>query len=106
MTTVCEWCKQDMQVATTCTGNIIEIDGTAYDPIPADEDCGDCGVSKGGVHHPGCDIELCPRCGEQRIHCNCANPQCEKCGRKMEYSGSDDKQDYYECSSCGDSDDQ
>jgi len=25
--------------------------------------CGDCGAPKGGYHHPGCDMEVCPRCG-------------------------------------------
>jgi hypothetical protein len=97
---ICEWCNRDMNTATTCTGTIIEIDGKNYPPVPADEECGDCGVSKGGSHHPGCDIELCPLCGGQRIDCNCPNPRCQKCGRKMEYAGSDDKEDHYECLSC------
>lgn len=87
--------------ATTCTGNVIEIDGKPHPPVPAAEDCGDCGVSKGGIHHPGCDIELCPCCGDQRIHCNCSNPRCENCGIHMEYVGADDELEYYECPDCG-----
>src|SRR5689334_10410021 len=70
---VCEWCHQEMFEATTCVANLpLEMDGAVYQPVSAAEDCGDCGVSRGGLHHPGCDIELCPRCGGQRIACACA----------------------------------
>jgi hypothetical protein len=37
--------------------------------------CPDCGVGRGGIHHPGCDIEQCPRCHEQLITCDCAEPE-------------------------------
>src|SRR3954452_24346697 len=98
----CKWCQQEMMTATTCTGNRpIVVDGKSYSPVPAEEDCGDCGVSAGGLHHPGCDIESCPCCGEQRLFCNCANPRCKECNAKLEYVGSDDKSSYYECPSCG-----
>ncbi|MGI4943964.1 MAG: hypothetical protein ACRYHQ_25970, partial [Janthinobacterium lividum] len=33
--------------------------------------CGDCGVIRGGLHHLGCDVERCPRCGDQLITCEC-----------------------------------
>src|SRR5262249_14094682 len=39
----------------------------AIEPWP----CHDCGVAHGGYHHPGCDVEECPRCGRQLISCNC-----------------------------------
>src|SRR5215472_9489577 len=96
---VCEWCHQEMFTATTCTANPpFEVEGKMYAPVPAEEDCG---VSAGGLHHPGCDIELCPCCAEQRIYCNCANPRCTQCNVKMEYIGSDDQRSYFECPSCG-----
>jgi hypothetical protein len=98
---VCEWCGQDMLAATTCTGNLpFEVDGATYKPVPAEEDCG-CGVSAGGLHHPGCDLEVCPRCGGQRLHCNCANPVCGQCNQRMEYDGADDEHSYYSCPTCG-----
>lgn len=32
--------------------------------------CGDCGVDPGETHKPGCDVEMCPGCGWQRIQCD------------------------------------
>ena len=34
-------------------------------------DCHDCGAAIGEYHHPGCDMEPCPRCGEQYAFCDC-----------------------------------
>lgn len=36
-----------------------------------DHRCHDCGIAPGGFHHPGCDIEICPRCKGQLISCDC-----------------------------------
>lgn len=33
-------------------------DGWGPDVVP--ERCGDCGVHRGGHHHPGCDLALLP----------------------------------------------
>jgi len=41
--------------------------------------CHDCSIKHGRQHHPGCDVERCPRCGGQRITCGCENPE----GRRL-----------------------
>ena len=57
-------------------------DGTEVQRIPYGEEaddygsgegkpCGDCAVPVGGVHHVGCDVERCGRCGGQLITCDC-----------------------------------
>ena len=33
--------------------------------------CPDCGVKRGGYHHPWCDVEMCPRCGGRLLVCDC-----------------------------------
>lgn len=33
--------------------------------------CSDCGCKLNSLHHLGCDIERCPRCGGQLMTCNC-----------------------------------
>ncbi len=33
--------------------------------------CHDCNAPVGGFHHPGCDVEECPRCHLQAIGCGC-----------------------------------
>jgi len=39
--------------------------------LPDGTRCHDCNILKGGVHHPGCDAERCPRCAGQIISCGC-----------------------------------
>ena len=56
------------------------VEGIAYYRIPhapaaedyrTDQRCHDCLVHSGGIHHAGCDMELCPRCAGQAIGCGC-----------------------------------
>lgn len=33
--------------------------------------CPECGVAEGSYHHDGCDLEICPNCGDQLSVCPC-----------------------------------
>lgn len=37
--------------------------------------CHDCNARLSQIHHIGCDIERCPKCGGQLISCGCEFPQ-------------------------------
>ncbi|HTA46385.1 MAG TPA: hypothetical protein VK789_28275 [Bryobacteraceae bacterium] len=84
---ICENCKQEMTTADGCTADRIQFtpDGkkatvhdrnrygkeTRYPPPDPGRRCHDCGVSVGQFHHPGCDVEECPRCCRQLLSCPC-----------------------------------
>ena len=70
---VCEHCDQVMGVGNGCTKKMFVIKRKFYERIPYDRDgeCHDCNVTKGQLHHPGCDMERCPACGGQSISCDC-----------------------------------
>lgn len=80
----CEYCAQEMTTAATCVVAVLHQDGEPVDltpyrpsrrrggPAPSGrERCGDCGVRPNGFHHPGCDLQRCPRCRRQFITCGC-----------------------------------
>lgn len=77
---MCEWCNQDMTEVDSCRKNVmVDFGDGVADPIPFGQEspswggvrCNDCNVAIGGIHHPGCDVERCPRCGGQLISCGC-----------------------------------
>lgn len=76
MAEICNACGQ-FDNTDTCTEHIVRFeDGQEFkrscfhfdDP---DGKCLGCGIKHGGIHHLGCDVEECPRCGGQLITCYC-----------------------------------
>ena len=94
----CVWCEEPMD-GRSCIGKPLAdtavVEGVSYKRIPYGpppdlaelppdhqalfatwpqgwgSNCRDCATPQGGLHHPGCDAERCPRCIGQAISCGC-----------------------------------
>ena len=74
---ICDWCNKDMSddKTTSCDENVkVDFGDGVKDPIRYGSEnranfgknntrCHDCNIVIGGIHHPGCDVEECPKCG-------------------------------------------
>ncbi len=77
---VCTWCAQEMTTVNSCTIDSFHVAGRPIEMIAYGSEpggrafrlrCGDCGVARGGHHHPGCDMQQCPLCRGQMMTCGC-----------------------------------
>ena len=80
MSTICEVCNSKMFDAQGCIETLVRFpDGKMYERLTdtlcgeheEERNCHDCGCAPGHFHHPGCDNEMCPRCGGQLLSCDC-----------------------------------
>ena len=67
----CEWCDNEMTTGASCIVEALHQAGVPRPLEAARRRCGDCGVRRGGLHHPGCDLQRCPCCHGQLITCGC-----------------------------------
>ena len=79
----CEYCNREMLKAAGCIDKYIRYADKKdfvrikfgkerrFGEVMSNDRCPDCNVKAGHFHHPGCDIEECPRCGRQLLSCDC-----------------------------------
>lgn len=84
---ICKLCQQEMNEAAGCTQTLLVYLGRSFERIHFGREtsfteiwkimtggvpparCPDCGAAQGGYHHPPCDQEECPICGNQLLSC-------------------------------------
>lgn len=77
----CFRCGENMKESSGCIHDrtITFADGEEATPIANEAtyapSCHDCGAVEGEYHHPGCDMEECPRCGGQYFICDCVTEE-------------------------------
>jgi len=89
---VCEYCGKVMLECDGCIPSVFvdrnnnEVPAYKYGEEPNYGDvttpCGDCRCEKGGYHHPECDMELCPICGQQALFRTCGHIRKFESGKK------------------------
>lgn len=78
----CPYCEAEFATGEGCTTSTIPFPdevrvpavryGDENDQFAANEPrCPDCGVARGGYHHPFCEVERCPRCHGRLATCGC-----------------------------------
>jgi hypothetical protein len=98
---ICDYCELEMNGADGCVKMPVKtIDGN-LDPIPYGSEagyssppglrCHDCDALPGHYHHPGCDLEECPRCHKQLISCDCQPVEEESSGSDKSKEGTNSK---------------
>jgi hypothetical protein len=77
---ICGFCGIEMTTGKSCAVEALHVDGHRVElarygsesGVPrSSRRCGDCGVGRGGLHHPGCDLQRCPLCTRQLLTCPC-----------------------------------
>lgn len=85
MGVICRYCNLRMGDGQGCTLTAVVIEGRIHQripylseretwpliPVPMPELCHDCETALGKLHHLGCDMEACPRCGDALFLCGC-----------------------------------
>ncbi len=81
----CAYCGRGIGVQE-CLYDYVVVDGVEYQrvrvvesPVYEGEPNCECGCEIGQVHHVGCDLEDCPRCGEQFLSCLMSGENDECC---------------------------
>lgn len=103
---LCSGCGQPMTPGRGCTVTTITLAGRPVARLALGGEskdwwlgrdphavCHDCNVVTGQLHHVGCDMEQCPKCGDQLLGCGCEADNGEPPGQKGPDFFADDQGD-------------